>query len=412
MAAAPARAAPRSRPSTTCSQRCEQGDAQARRREREPGQREQEARRARRGARPAPGGTRPRRRARFRAPAPGSRAARRTRGADARRGVVAELGVASSDSIFRARHCSALRLRRGAHVDPRSIHRGGAESESACSSPAAASSARAIACALVERGVRDVCVVDLDLAGTYASSELNAGGARATWWQEVNIAACRDTIAFFDEHAEEVSLRASAATCGCTTTRALRARARAARAAGAPRRCASTCSSRARSRAALPAARPQPRRARRRDLLAAATGCVNPERGARACTASARSPAARASSTDTTSRAIEVAEREPGRRRVERVHVVEVAEGRSRRRERARASGILTQHRVPRRGERRPPVRCARRSSSTRSAPGARSSRRKLGVRDFSVPVRRQIAMVDVRARDLARRASTCTPAA
>ena len=39
----------------------------------------------------------------------------------------------------------------------------------------------AIACALVERGVGDVCVVDLDLQGTYASSELNAGGVRATW---------------------------------------------------------------------------------------------------------------------------------------------------------------------------------------------------------------------------------------
>jgi glycine/D-amino acid oxidase-like deaminating enzyme len=65
----------------------------------------------------------------------------------------------------------------------------------------------AIACALVERGVRDVCVVDLDLAGQYASSELNAGGARATWWQEVNIAACRDTLAFFAEHAERLSFR-------------------------------------------------------------------------------------------------------------------------------------------------------------------------------------------------------------
>jgi sarcosine oxidase subunit beta len=65
----------------------------------------------------------------------------------------------------------------------------------------------AIACALVERGVRDVCVVDVDLAGRYASSELNAGGARATWWQEVNIATCRDTLAFFREHAEEFGFR-------------------------------------------------------------------------------------------------------------------------------------------------------------------------------------------------------------
>jgi glycine/D-amino acid oxidase-like deaminating enzyme len=38
----------------------------------------------------------------------------------------------------------------------------------------------ALAWALAERGVRDVRVVDLDLAGVYASSELNAGGARAS----------------------------------------------------------------------------------------------------------------------------------------------------------------------------------------------------------------------------------------
>ncbi len=65
----------------------------------------------------------------------------------------------------------------------------------------------AAACALVELGVGDVCVVDLDLQGPYASSELNAGGARATWWQEVNITTCRDTLAFFEEHAGEFAFR-------------------------------------------------------------------------------------------------------------------------------------------------------------------------------------------------------------
>ena len=65
----------------------------------------------------------------------------------------------------------------------------------------------AIACSLVERGIRDVVVVDLDLHGRYASSELNAGGVRATWWQEVNIAACRDTIAYFEAHAAAFSFR-------------------------------------------------------------------------------------------------------------------------------------------------------------------------------------------------------------
>ena len=52
------------------------------------------------------------------------------------------------------------------------------------------------------RGARNVVVVDLDLAGVYASSELNAGGARATWWQPVNIDTCRETLDFFELHAE------------------------------------------------------------------------------------------------------------------------------------------------------------------------------------------------------------------
>ena len=66
-----------------------------------------------------------------------------------------------------------------------------------------------VAYSLSSRGVRDVEVLDLDLAGIYAASELNAGGARATWWQPVNIETCRATIAFFREHAEEFGFRAS-----------------------------------------------------------------------------------------------------------------------------------------------------------------------------------------------------------
>jgi sarcosine oxidase subunit beta len=64
-----------------------------------------------------------------------------------------------------------------------------------------------IAWALAERGVGDVVVVDLDLAGLYASSELNAGGARATWWQPVNVEACRLTLDFFRAHAAEFGFR-------------------------------------------------------------------------------------------------------------------------------------------------------------------------------------------------------------
>jgi FAD-dependent oxidoreductase domain-containing protein 1 len=64
-----------------------------------------------------------------------------------------------------------------------------------------------VAWALAQRGAGDVTVVDIDLAGIYASSELNAGGARATWWQPVNIESCRATLAFFREHAPEFGFR-------------------------------------------------------------------------------------------------------------------------------------------------------------------------------------------------------------
>ena len=55
----------------------------------------------------------------------------------------------------------------------------------------------ALAMWLAKRGVCDIQVIDLDLSGLYASSELNAGGARATWWQPVNIETCRMTLDFF-----------------------------------------------------------------------------------------------------------------------------------------------------------------------------------------------------------------------
>jgi FAD-dependent oxidoreductase domain-containing protein 1 len=64
-----------------------------------------------------------------------------------------------------------------------------------------------IAWALATRGVDGIVVVDLDLAGLYASSELNAGGARATWWQPVNIETCRATLDFFRTHAADVGFR-------------------------------------------------------------------------------------------------------------------------------------------------------------------------------------------------------------
>ena len=64
-----------------------------------------------------------------------------------------------------------------------------------------------IAWALAERGVDGVVVLDLDLAGIYASSELNAGGARATWWQAVNVDSCRATLDFFRARRELFGFR-------------------------------------------------------------------------------------------------------------------------------------------------------------------------------------------------------------
>jgi sarcosine oxidase, subunit beta len=64
-----------------------------------------------------------------------------------------------------------------------------------------------LAWALAERDAGDVTVVDLDLAGVYASSQLNAGGVRATWWQRVNVEACRATLRFFADHAAEFGFR-------------------------------------------------------------------------------------------------------------------------------------------------------------------------------------------------------------
>jgi FAD-dependent oxidoreductase domain-containing protein 1 len=57
---------------------------------------------------------------------------------------------------------------------------------------------------LAERGVGSLALVDVDLGGRYSSSELNAGGVRATWRTEVNVALARDSIDFFEGVAAEV----------------------------------------------------------------------------------------------------------------------------------------------------------------------------------------------------------------
>ena len=55
----------------------------------------------------------------------------------------------------------------------------------------------ALAMHLAEMGEPGVVVVDPDLAGERSSSQLNAGGVRATWWRPVNVELCAATIAFF-----------------------------------------------------------------------------------------------------------------------------------------------------------------------------------------------------------------------
>ena len=57
---------------------------------------------------------------------------------------------------------------------------------------------------LAQMGQTGIRVIDFDLEGSLSSSELNAGGVRATWIESINIAMSKFTIDYFSTVAKEV----------------------------------------------------------------------------------------------------------------------------------------------------------------------------------------------------------------
>ncbi|MBI3544783.1 MAG: FAD-binding oxidoreductase [Deltaproteobacteria bacterium] len=64
-----------------------------------------------------------------------------------------------------------------------------------------------VAMHLSASGAKSVTVVDLDLEGTFSSSELNAGGVRATWNNPVNARISRMSIDYYASVRDEVGFR-------------------------------------------------------------------------------------------------------------------------------------------------------------------------------------------------------------
>jgi len=64
-----------------------------------------------------------------------------------------------------------------------------------------------VAMHLAKMGMQKIRVIDLDLEGALSSSELNAGGVRATWVQPINIEMSKQSIDYFAEMATQVGYR-------------------------------------------------------------------------------------------------------------------------------------------------------------------------------------------------------------
>ncbi len=60
---------------------------------------------------------------------------------------------------------------------------------------------------LASLGAKNIAVVEADMAGRLSSSELNAGGARATWDQSINVQLSRESIKYLKAHQEQVGFR-------------------------------------------------------------------------------------------------------------------------------------------------------------------------------------------------------------
>lgn len=64
-----------------------------------------------------------------------------------------------------------------------------------------------VAMHLAQQGVKSVAVVDLDLDGVFSSSELNAGGVRATWNSPVNAMISRLSIDYYATIKDEIGFK-------------------------------------------------------------------------------------------------------------------------------------------------------------------------------------------------------------